>query len=138
MELLRRNISTNYEESKEIKSLKNNKLETYTQKKERLRKSKETAKNTKSLIRNKPIIRLKMGEGSIKNEIEGYRANKKPEIIKETKLPRKRKLSELTTEIGVLSDEGVSVLEIALKAGITKTKVREKISVWEKYKEINI
>lgn len=113
------------------------KMETYSEKKNRLKKSRQVADNAKEVIKQKPIIRLKMGEGRNKREVESYRDPNKPIVYREDKLPKKRKLSDVTNKIGVWSEKGISVEEMALKTGLTSSKVRLRIGVFKKYKEIN-
>lgn len=55
---------------------------------------------------------------------------------KERKHIARRKLSDMTIQIGKLYDEGKTPAEIAKITGNFKFNVNQKIEVWKKYQEI--
>ena len=83
---------------------------TYEEKKKDL----ELAKSLLNKLPKTKIIRLPQGYGRVKMELDAIKKKTKPEKREKGTVNRKRKLSDMTMEIGKRYNNGVSVDEISI------------------------
>lgn len=100
---------------------------TYEEKKKDL----ELAKSLLNKLPKTKIVRLPQGYGQVKRELDAIK--KKPKKEKRETVNRKRKLSDLTMDIGKMYNNSVSIDDISLTVDLPKQKIRERIEIYKKY-----